>query len=114
MVALQALWLLNFHYGLVVGCVGASMSDVFVFNDKLIYMANNEKGKYVFGAKVDIYMYVKVKRLAVAAIWTPTCILFSWCSATELLQPPTLTILYMYCTGGTEMPGSSWELNLAT
>ena len=88
------------------------MSDVFVFNDKLIYMANNEKGKYVFGAKVDIY--VKVKRLAVAANWTPTCILFSQCSATELLQPPTLRILYMYCTGGTEMPGSSWELNLAT
>ena len=28
-------------------------------------MANNEKGKNVFGAKVD--MYVKVKRLAVAA-----------------------------------------------
>ena len=51
--------------GLVVGCVGVSMSDVFVFNDKLLYIWQTTRRVNVFGAKVDIY--VKVKRLAVAA-----------------------------------------------
>ena len=45
-----------------------------------------------------------MKRPAALGIKPRTPGLCIQCSAAELRQLPTLTILYMYCTGGTEMP----------